>query len=265
MDQNSWKERIRKTAPKIHCMTNPVTMQDVANLLLAAGGSAIMAQDPAEVEEITSFCQATLLNLGVPDEEKYKAAVLAGIRANELGHPVILDPVGAGASYFRSQGTERLLAEVRPSVIRCNQEEACALLHMERGVSGGVESGVSLKGEEPRELAERLALTYQCTAFISGETDLISDGKRSLRLNGGDRRMARITGSGCMLSALCGLFCGTGMEAWEGACAAGAVWKECSRLAGQRTDRSGGGIGTFHRYLFDAVEELCYESKEERL
>ena len=92
---------IHQDAPKIHCLTNPVTMQDVANLLLAAGGSAVMGQDEQEVEEITSFCHGTLLNTGVPDIAKIQACILAGQKANALGHPVVLDPVGAGASTFR--------------------------------------------------------------------------------------------------------------------------------------------------------------------
>ena len=86
---------------KVHCLTNPVTMQSVANVLLAAGGSAVMAQDEQEVEEITAICQATLLNTGVPDERKIRSCILAGKCANRLGHPVVLDPVGAGASKFR--------------------------------------------------------------------------------------------------------------------------------------------------------------------
>ena len=262
-----------QAAPKIHCITNPVTMQDVANILLAAGGSAIMAQSPAEVQEITSICQGTLLNLGVPDEEKFKACILAGKRANELGHPVILDPVGAGASRFRQQGLKQLLKEVQPSIIRCNQEEACVLLsmretlpgHVATGISGGVESGISVGEEEQKRLAGRLARAYRCIAFISGRMDTISDGEHFTELPGGDRRMARITGSGCMLSALCGLFGGTGMDAYEAACTAGKLWKESSRIAGQRTDQRNGRIGTFHIYLFDALDELCHGCKEEKI
>lgn len=233
-----------------------------------------MAQNPAEVQEITTLCRATLLNLGVPDEEKFKACILAGKKANELGRPVVLDPVGAGASRFRQQGLKRLLEEVRPSIIRCNQEEALVLLSMRGavpadmteglgGVSGGVESSVSVNAAEQRRLARRLAEVYHCTAFISGRIDVISDGEQLADLSGGDERMARITGSGCMLSALCGLFCGTGMDAWEAACTAGKIWKESSCMAGYKTDQKGGGIGTFHRYLFDALDELCHGSKEE--
>ena len=112
MNQHPVFAQVRQRAPKVHCLTNPVTMQDVANVLLAAGGSAVMAQDAAEVEEITALCDATLLNTGVPSAEKFHACALASVRANELGHPVVLDPVGAGASAFRRSQLGALLEQV---------------------------------------------------------------------------------------------------------------------------------------------------------
>ncbi len=101
MERNEILAAILRKQPKIHCLTNPVTMNDVANILLAAGGSAVMAQDEQEAAEITTFCAGTLLNTGVPDEAKIRACILAGKRANQLGHPVVLDPVGVGGSSFR--------------------------------------------------------------------------------------------------------------------------------------------------------------------
>ena len=141
--------RIHQDAPKIHCLTNPVTMQDVANLLLAAGGSAVMGQDEQEVEEITSFCHGTLLNTGVPDIAKIQACILAGQKANALGHPVVLDPVGAGASTFRRKELQKLLQAVHPTAVRCNQEEAvvlCSLLSDTDSPKkhGGVESSLQM-------------------------------------------------------------------------------------------------------------------------
>lgn len=124
---------------KIHCLTNPVTMQDVANILLAAGGSPIMGQDPEEAEEIARLCQAVLLNTGVPDERKFQACILAGKTANMLGHPVVLDPVGAGASIFREKGLRKLLQEVHPDVIRCNAEEAWTLYRWKTESTGFTE------------------------------------------------------------------------------------------------------------------------------
>lgn len=264
MNSKVWAEQLQSAAPKIHCLTNPVSMQDVANVLLAAGGSAIMAQEPSEVREITAFCQATLLNTGVPDREKFRACIEAGIKANELGHPVILDPVGVGASIFRKNGMEELLKRVSVSLIRCNQEEACTLLHIQSGISGGVESSVAVETAEQLRLAEKLASAYGCTALVSGSTDAVSDGKRSVLLTGGDSRMARITGSGCMLSALCALFCGAGLSAYDAACAAGNIWKASSRMAGRRTDRNAEGIGSFRAHLFDALDWLCHGGEEEK-
>lgn len=265
MEKGDGREQMRSKGPGLHCITNPVAMQDVANILLAGGGSAIMGCDPEEVQELTALCQGTLLNLGVPDEKKFEACILAGVRANELLHPVILDPVGVGASCFRRRGLETLLEKVHPSIIRCNQEEACVLLSL-RGISGreaaeagsgGVESGILLDEEEQEIMAGMLARVYGCTAFISGSVDVISDGEHTTKLRGGDERITRITGSGCMLSALCGLFCGRGMDPYEAACRAGKIWKECSSIAGEKTDSHEGGIGMFHMYLFDGLDEIC--------
>ncbi|WP_373102229.1 hydroxyethylthiazole kinase [Blautia obeum] len=122
MNRNEILNAILKKHPKIHCLTNPVTMNDVANILLAAGGSAVMAQDEQEAAEITTFCQGTLLNTGVPDEGKIRACILAGKRANQLGHPVILDPVGVGGSSFRQRELKKLLEQVHPSIVRCNAD-----------------------------------------------------------------------------------------------------------------------------------------------
>lgn len=259
-----WMQQLKKTAPRVHCLTNPVTMQDTANVLLAAGGSAIMGQEETEVQEITSLCQALLLNLGVPDEAKLCACLLAGRKANELGLPVILDPVGAGASLFRRKAVELVLKRVMPSLIRCNQEEACVLLDLKRESCGGVESSVELEEEAQLALSVRLARIYGCTALVSGASDAVSDGERRTLLTGGDRRMRRITGSGCMLSALCALLAGAGLAPYEAACAAGSLWKESARLAGQKTDQEQGGIGSFRVFLFDALDGLCHGQKGER-
>ena len=258
--------RKRGQGAKVHCLTNPVSMQDMANLLLAAGGSAVMAMDCEEVQEITELSQATLLNLGVPDRNRLEACILAGRRANELGHPVVLDPVGAGASRFRREGIRQLLAQVRIDLIRCNQEEARAVLKTAGGKdseelksrnSGGVESILSLNAEQQKKMADQLARTCGCTVLVSGAQDVVSDGKRSEMLTGGDERICRITGGGCLLSALCAFFCGAGQEPFAAAVQAGRIWKEAARRAGEAADQIRGGIGSFHTFLFDEVEELC--------
>ncbi|MCD8098717.1 MAG: hydroxyethylthiazole kinase [Lachnospiraceae bacterium] len=241
--------------PAVHCLTNPVTTQDTANILLAAGGSAIMAQEPAEAAEITAICQATLLNTGVPDREKFEACILAGKRAMELGHPIVLDPVGAGASNFRREELAKLLSQLQVSIIRCNQEEARVLLGLRNITSGGVESSVVLPAAEQETLARNLAQAYRCVTLVSGNTDAISDGEHVVLLTEGDSRISRLTGGGCMLSALCALLCAEGLPAFDAAQTAGLLWRESAAEAGRRTDREQGGMGTFHQYLFDAAEK----------
>ena len=264
MEEREQLRLLNSARPKVHCLTNPVTMQEVANVLQAAGGSAIMAQDPEEVRESAAICQAVLLNTGVPDRKKFRACILAGERANELEIPVILDPVGAGASRFRLRELEQLTDRVSLTLIRCNQEEAKAMLHIWNGKSGGVESGARLDQEEHRELARRLAEAYHCTALVSGRMDAVSDGKNVEMLQGGDSQTARLTGGGCMLSALCALLCGARISPYEAALTAGRLWRRSAALAAEAMDRGKHeGIGSFQVRLFDAVEQCFYRSLRE--
>lgn len=270
---------IKNTAPNVHCLTNVVTMQDVANMLLAAGGSAIMAQDIKEVDEITQITSATLLNMGVPSDEKIAAYIAAGKTANRLGHPVVFDPVGVGASKYRKNCANEILTNVTPDIIRCNQEEAKILLGLNSEiVSNGVESSIKLTESEQEKTAIALANKFDTIAFISGRLDMISDGNIVLKIDGGDSRMRRVSGTGCMLSALCAL-CAAGIYAaskteknvsyvaddensiinekyFYAAYSAGKVWKETAKSTGVLADINGEGIGTYHSMLFDELEKM---------
>ena len=253
--------RMREQKPRVHCLTNAVTMTDVANVLLAAGGSAIMGQHPDEAAEITAVCQATLLNIGTPDESKFAACTAAGREANRLGHPVVLDPVGIGVSSFRREQTQKLLHEISVDVIRCNPAEAYTLLGF-RVAQSGVESGVAVSDQQRRTLAADLARAYHCTVLLSGKIDTISDGVESIPIGGGDDRIARITGGGCMLSALCALFAGAGLSGLEAVGAASRFWKTSAWRAGVETDRRHAGMGQFHVSLLDAVDQLRGDEEE---
>lgn len=263
---------VKKTSPNVHCLTNVVTMQDVANLLLAAGGSAIMAQDIKEVEEITEITSATLINMGVPSDEKIAAYIVAGKYANRLSHPVIFDPVGVGASDYRKKCAKDLLTNVQPDIIRCNQEEAKILLgfedfdEAEEIKSNGVESSIKLSEDEQERVAMALADKYNTVAFISGSIDIISDGENVLKIAGGDSRMRKVSGTGCMLSALCALFAAGIYAASDNenrtksylyaAYSAGKVWKEVAKNTGILADIKNAGIGTYHYLLFDELEKI---------
>lgn len=270
---------VKSTSPNVHCLTNVVTMQDVANMLLVAGGSAIMAQDKKEMEEITQISSATLINMGVPSDEKIAAYIVAGKTANRLGHPVVFDPVGVGASKYRKSCAEEILKNVNPDIIRCNQEEAKVLLGLNSEiVSNGVESSIKLTESEQEKTAIALANKFDTIAFISGSLDTISDGNIVLKIDGGDSRMRRVSGTGCMLSAMCALFAAGVYAASEteknasniednensnfnekyfyAAYSAGKVWKETAKSTGVLADINGEGIGTYHSMLFDELEKM---------
>lgn len=244
-------DQFRAKAPLIHCISNLVTIQDCANILLAAGGRPIMAQEPQEVEEISAHCQATVLNTGTPSDQKFLACQLAGQAANRVHHPVILDPVGVGASSYRLVRTSCLLETVSPTVIRGNLGEVQALLKM-----SSVETGVDCISEGDLEqrkgCALRLARALDCVVFLSGATDVVTDGQRMALITGGDSRMRQVTGAGCMLSVLLGGFTAVSSDSFAAALCAGGFWKGCAAFAA----RSGPGAGAFHAGLFDGASLL---------
>ena len=259
-------ERVRRTRPLVHCVSNIVSAGDCANLALAVGASPIMAQAPQEMGAIAAVSDAAVLNTGTPEEEKFRACLLRGQAAARLGQPVILDPVGVGASPWRLAWAERLLEGFTPALLRVNPGEAEALLHMESQAQG-VDSPAALDPARQGKLALRLAQTLKTSVLISGPEDFASDGAALWRVSGGSPLMTRVTGTGCMLSVLCGVFAAVEPDILTAAVAAAAFWKACSRraeaLAGHR------GPGSFHAALLDAAGTLtaadCIEGAVKKL
>ena len=239
---------------KIHCLTNPVTMQDVANILLAAGGSPIMGQDPEEAEEIARLCQAVLLNTGVPDERKFQACILAGKTANMLGHPVVLvDPVGAGASVFQGKGTSQTFSGSPSGCDPLQCEKKRRTLHRWKTESTGfTEFQGKMRTDQPGfhpevwtaaflrmkkceiQLALALSSAYGCTALVEWKN---GRGFRRCPYSGAYRRqwegLETSAGTGCMLSALCALFRVKEKSFFEGTAKAAELWKK-SRGSGRK-------------------------------
>ncbi len=219
-----WMKDLRERAPRVHCITNYVTAGDVANLVLAAGGSPIMAQGRREVEDVTSICHSLVLNMGTLEKRTVKAMLLAGKKAKELGHPVILDPVGVTASAYRRSSAIRVLEGVEPDVIRGNASEICALEKALRGKEPGNTAGVDAvpSGEDKERLraVRSLADLTGAVVIMTGAADLIAGGEHVYRIKNGSPMMGRITGGGCMLDGLLGAFCGSlfleGQEACPG-------------------------------------------------
>ena len=268
MDFGKQLSLVRERAPLVQCITNFVTVNDCANIILAAGGSPSMADDVREAAEAVRGSAALVCNLGAI--AAVDAMVSAGKTANELGKPVVLDPVAAGNTALRRQESGRLLAGVKFAAIRGNASEIRALA---RGELTG--SGVDVSGEDavtdatlPRtvETARLLAKQTGAVVAVSGPIDVVTDGGQTILLRNGFATMARITGSGCMLTSLLGAFCGADPgHPFEAACAAIAAMGVAGDLAEERRLRNGTGNATFRTDLIDAVFNLTEEQLNGRV
>ncbi len=246
-------EKIRITPPIVHCITNPVTVNDCANALLAIGASPTMAHHVAEVAEITSGCQALVCNLGATDD--YNAMLLAAKRASELSHPIVIDPVGVSGSTFRRDMLYQLLEKSHITCIRGNYSEIKALItNCNRGP--GVDA---LKTDQAADLSFQEQMTNfaeknKLILIASGEIDLITNGKKMTTISGGHKLMSKITGTGCMSSALLGAVLAV-EPSINGACFLSAFMKECGLLAATETIAAAGGTMTFRQKLIDIISK----------
>ena len=197
---------VRRTAPLIHCITNYVTVNDVANVLLAIGARPIMADDPEEVEEITDLCAGLCLNIGTLNARTIPSMIAAGKRARALGHPVVLDPVGAGASRLRTATALRILDEVRPTLVRGNISEVRTLA-VGTGTTQGVDANAADAVTEENltaaaELLRAFATRTEAIVAVTGAIDLVTNGRDCYAIRNGRAEMGQVTGTGCQLSAL---------------------------------------------------------------
>ena len=253
--------RVRETRPIIHSITNYVTANDCANILLAAGASPIMSDDPAEAEDIASLASGLNFNLGTLNDSKLRAMLIAGKRANELRRPVVLDPVGAGSSCHRTEAARRLCRDIRFSVIRCNLSEIKALAGSSSR-SGGVDAAASDRMPSDLDGVIELVRTYAArlgtVLTVTGSTDIVTDGERVLLIKNGHPMMSSVTGTGCQLSALTAAFAAASDDMLIAAAAAAAAMGVCGELAHKRL-LPGEGSGTYRTRIIDAVYNLTPE------
>ena len=249
MEAYEYLEKIRAAAPRVHCITNYVTAHDVANMILACGANPVMADEPQEMGEITAHAGALALNMGTPGERREQAMLAAGKAANANGIPVLLDPVGVGASAFRRKMAEELLEAVTFTAIRGNMSEIRTLSELAEkkvtGSSGGVDvCPVDAVTEET--LVETVAFVKAVSKrlgavlAVTGAIDLVSDGQQCVVIRGGREEMSRVTGTGCQLSRTCGGVPRGGAEYGS------ASWKHRREYCGRsslRGARHGGGRG----------------------
>lgn len=244
---------VRQQRPLVHHITNMVVMNDTANITLAIGASPVMAHALEEVEEMVGLASVLLLNIGTLTPEQIEAMLRAGKRANELNVPIVLDPVGAGATKLRTQSALRLLRELRITAIRGNASEVGTLVGV-AAETRGVDFG-SLS-ERREVVASQAAREFACTVAITGAQDVISDGQRLAYVENGHPLLAAITGSGCMSTTLVAAFLAIEPDAWL-ATTAGLV---AMGLAGEMAAAKASGPGTFRSHLLDAVATLSEEA-----
>jgi len=250
--------RLRERKPLVHQITNYVVMNETANATLALGALPVMAHAREEVEEMVGLAGALVLNIGTLSPHWINAMLLAGKAANARDVPVVLDPVGAGATRYRTDTARRILDEVKVTVLRGNQGEVATLVGVEAEVRG-VES-VEFGGEAA-DLARAAARSLSLVASVTGPVDHVSDGDRVLAIANGHELLATVTGTGCMSSAITGCFLAAKpippLEAAAEALAAFGVAAEDAALVAK-------GPGSFHVALYDALAALDPETLDGR-
>ena len=253
-------ENVRQKSPLIHNITNYVTVNDCANMLLACGGSPIMADDPEDAVEITAICGGLNINIGTLNQRTIPAMLTAGKRANELGHPVVLDPVGTGASTLRTDTALQLLNEVKFAVIRGNISEIKTLA-LGSGTTKGVDADVADKVTEENldgavAFAKDFARRTGAVVAVTGAIDLVTDGERAFCIRNGRPEMASITGTGCQLSALTAAFVTANPDSpLEATAAAVCAMGLCGEIAYQRLTELDGN-SSYRNYIIDAMCRL---------
>ncbi|MBS7219746.1 MAG: hydroxyethylthiazole kinase [Clostridiales bacterium] len=262
VDFGKYINSIHEKQPLVQCITNFVTVNDCANIILASGGTPSMSQDIREVEESVTRSSALVCNMGAIDF--IDSMILAGKKANELNIPVILDPVAVGGTELRRGEGKRLLENVNFSVIRGNASEI-RFLAGQKTSGKGVDVSTSDEVTEGNlsefvVMVEELSRKTKSVIAVSGILDIVTDGQQTIVIRNGCSTMARVTGSGCMLTALIGAFCGTfPNDMFGSACAAMITMGVCGEIAEEKRLKSKTGNATFRTDMIDAVFNITEE------
>lgn len=244
---------VKDKKPLIHHITNYVTVNDCANMVLALGGSPVMADDVQEVTEMVSIASALVINTGTLNSRTIESMLRAGKKANELGIPVVLDPVGVGATSLRTATVKRIISEVQLAVIRGNMSEIKILSGVNVAIKG-VDSVAD--AEDGETIARNLANKLNCVIAITGKTDIITDGQQVCFITNGHEMLTKVTGTGCMTTSLIGTYCGANEDYFASAVAGVMTMGLAGELASLQTAE---GIGTYKVKLFDVIYNLSQD------
>lgn len=256
--QSIWEDiqKIRQTAPLIHNITNYVVMNNTANALLALGASPVMAHAIDEVEDMVSISSALVINIGTLSTTWIEAMQKAMLKAQELNKPIVFDPVGVGATPYRTANARKLLESVYPTVIRGNASEICAI--SEESVNT---KGVDSTQKSELALAAAKELSHKCIVVISGEKDLIVKNDRAIAIENGHSMMAKVTGMGCTATALSGAFLAVNSEALMAAAHTMALMGIAGEIAAEKSS----GPGSLQMHFLDTLYNLKATDIESRL
>ena len=259
-------DNVREKAPLVHNITNYVTVNDVANVLLACGGSPIMSDEPDDVEDITSICGGLNINIGTLNKRTIESMFLAGKKTKALGHVLLLDPVGAGASKLRTETAVKILDELKPDVIRGNISEIKTLA-LGSGTTKGVDADVADAVTE-RTLDNAVAFAKKFAAktgsiiAITGAIDLVADAENCYVIRNGRAEMGRITGTGCQLSGMMTAFLAANPENKLAAAAASVCAMGLAGEIGWSRMAEGDGNSTYRNRIIDAIFNMDGETLE---
>ena len=253
-------ENVRKNSPLVHNITNYVTVNDVANVLLASGGSPIMSDEPDDVEDITAICGGLNINIGTLNKSSIEGMFKAGRKAAELGHVLLLDPVGAGASALRTNTAVKLMDEIKFSCIRGNISEIKTLA-LGSGTTKGVDADVAdAVTDETLDSAVKFVKDFAKKAgtvvAITGAIDLVSDGDRCFVIRNGRPEMGKITGTGCQLSGLTTAFLVANPDNLLEAAAAAVCTMGLAGEIGWSYMQEGDGNSTYRNRIIDAIYNM---------
>lgn len=257
-------QRVREGRPLVHHITNYVTVNDCANIVLAIGGAPVMADDIGEVADIVAISSALVLNIGTLNQRTIASMLAAGKAANQKGIPVVLDPVGAGATALRTETAVKIMREIKLAVIRGNISEIKAISGA-GGKTRGVDAGESDTGgadavQTANRIAINLAKATGSVIAITGVVDVVSDGTRSCFIQNGHAGMAGITGTGCMCTSLIGACCGVEKDYAVASAAAIMAMGIAGEKAWRKVESSGLGNGSYRTFIMDEISLMNDET-----
>ncbi|MEG0069970.1 MAG: hydroxyethylthiazole kinase [Cetobacterium sp.] len=246
-------EKVRKKVPLVYHLTNTVTINDCANITLAVGASPLMSFCLEEMEEIIGFASSVVINIGTMEESMVKMAVKVGEIANRLGKPIVLDPVGAGATQARKNLLKDLLSKVKFSVIKGNMAEIKAIL----GLDSNIRGVDSLENEENGiELGKMLVKEFDVVAAITGKVDYIVDKDRYVKIENGSPVMSKVTGTGCMTASLIASFLGAGADKYTSTVSGVLLMGISGEIASEKFE----GTGSLKVSIIDNISKINKET-----